>query len=201
MGLFLQRRSDRPLKLLRVVGREVGQLAVFRVTPARLDRIEFRSVSRQPLEFDVLDPRSGNPLGGGAMHLPTIPADDDWPTQWANGVLRLQRNIGNAISGTGTFGKTLGELGVDLQHLAALNPEQQLIEIADAISRVKDPAQQAALAQRAFGGAARDMLPLLKGGAEGMRLFREEGEKFGVTLSDEQIAAADALGDAWCRLT
>ncbi len=80
-GLSFQRRSDRPLELGRVFGDEVGQLAVLRMTPPRLDRVELGCIGGQPFELDALGARLLELLGRGPMDLPTIPDDDQWPAQ------------------------------------------------------------------------------------------------------------------------
>src|SRR5207253_4078449 len=81
IGLILQRRANRPLEVRRVVRYEVGQLAELGMAPTGFDRIELRCVGREPLEVYILDARRGEPLGGRAVNLPAIPADDQRPLQ------------------------------------------------------------------------------------------------------------------------
>ncbi|QDT74426.1 phage tail tape measure protein [Lacipirellula limnantheis] len=114
----------------------------------------------------------------------------------ASGVAKMQKNIAAAADGNGTFGRTLEGLGVSLTELRALNPEQQFLKIADAISKVEDPTQRAALAQKAFGGAGRELLPMLALGASGINSLTAEAERLGITLDNQTIAAADELGDS-----
>lgn len=115
----------------------------------------------------------------------------------ANGVLKMEKNIGNSIAGLGTFGDTLGQLGVDLEELKALNPEQQFLRLSTAIAGVEDPTMRAALAQKVFGGAGKELLPLLSQGAEGMAIMRDEAGRLGLVMSNEAVAAADKLGDTY----
>ena len=72
VGVVLQRFANGPLQLGPIVRDEVGQVAELRMTPSRFDRVEFRSISRQPLEVDVLAARGQNLFGGRAMYTPTI---------------------------------------------------------------------------------------------------------------------------------
>jgi TP901 family phage tail tape measure protein len=118
----------------------------------------------------------------------------------AKGVLRMERNISAANEGTGTFGKTLQDLGLNIDAIAKMTPEEQFTAIADAISRIPDPADKAAKAQRAFGGASKDLLPLLEDGAEGMAKLRQEAIDLGIAMSNDQVTAAGELDDAWSRL-
>lgn len=114
----------------------------------------------------------------------------------ASGVAKMQKNIAGAANGTGTFNKTLREMGVDLTELRGMNPQGQFLRIADAISKVEDPTMRAALAQKAFGGAGRELLPLLNLGAAGINSLTAEAERLGITLDNQTIAAADELGDS-----
>lgn len=74
--LTLQRRSDGPLQVGRVVWDKVGQIAVLGVAPPRFNRIEFWCVGGQPFEFNVPQPRSQDAFGCGTMHAPTIEYDN-----------------------------------------------------------------------------------------------------------------------------
>src|SRR2546428_8457812 len=49
---------------------------MLRMTPSRLDWVQFRRVGGQPLNIDVLEARGGEPFGGRAMHGPAVPTDD-----------------------------------------------------------------------------------------------------------------------------
>ena len=84
----LQRRTKRLLQLGRVLGHEAGRRAELGVAPAGLDRVEFRSLSRQLLELDALEPRDGDPPGGRAMNLPASPAVDQQDPPQLVGVKR-----------------------------------------------------------------------------------------------------------------
>ncbi len=74
--MVLERGVDRAFELADVVGDEVGQIGVLRVTPPGLDRIEFRGVGGKLLERDALQSGSRDLLLRRTMDVPPIPDDD-----------------------------------------------------------------------------------------------------------------------------
>jgi hypothetical protein len=112
------------------------------------------------------------------------------------GVQKMTINIGNAANGTGTFSKTLGDLGLSLEELRSLSPDQQFLRLSDAIKRVEDPAMRAALAQKAFGKASQELLPLLNQGSEGINSLVRQAEELGITLTEKDVAALGELDQA-----
>jgi len=112
------------------------------------------------------------------------------------GIQKMTVNIGNAANGTGTFGKTLGDLGIGLTELRGLNPDQQFAKLADAVRKVEDPSQRAALAQKVFGKAAMELMPLLMQGSQGMAGLAAEAANLGIVLTEEDVAALGELDQA-----
>jgi TP901 family phage tail tape measure protein len=116
----------------------------------------------------------------------------------ANALSKMQKGMGAADPTK--FGETLAALGLDMERLKGQLPEEQFTAIADAIARVPDAAQRAAAAQKIFGGAAKDLLPLLVEGKDGIDALRRAGIDLGVTMSTEQTQAAAAFDDAMSDL-
>lgn len=69
-------------------------------------------------------------------------------------------------------------------------------EIAAKIAAIQDPAKRTAAAMKVFGRAGTSVLPMLENGAAGLQALRDKAHALGITLTDEDVAAADALGDA-----
>lgn len=70
-----------------------------------------------------------------------------------------------------------------------------LYDTADAFAGIKDGAAKTSLAMEIFGKSGADMIPVLNGGAEGMREMAEMADKLGLTISDETAKAADQFND------
>jgi hypothetical protein len=86
------------------------------------------------------------------------------------------------------------DLGVNFQQLKAASPYQQLQLIADAMSKVVDPAKQAEYAVALFGKTGAEILPTLKSH------FSDLAKEVTVA-SDQEVRAMDAAGDAMHRLS
>jgi len=117
-------------------------------------------------------------------------------------ILRMNRRLGRITAGQaeGSQVEALKALGLTAEELERLSPEERLLAIADAMSRMADPAEAAGLAQRAFGTQVDEILPLLLQGRAGIEAYREEARRLGLTLSQDTAASAAALLDALNRL-
>jgi hypothetical protein len=84
-------------------------------------------------------------------------------------------------------------------------PEQALLEFVDAISKIKDPAEQAQRILKVFGrSAGPELVEAIRGGLANIERIKAELRKRGVLLSDDDIAQARAqaavfneLSDSW----
>jgi hypothetical protein len=120
--------------------------------------------------------------------------------------------VGNAALGMGTLllmasrgnkkaTTTLKELGVSLQDLEGLSPAEKFVKLADAVSKIEDPLRQAALAEKVFGGAGVELLPLFKKGAGGINELIQKSAELGPALSAADTAGASkfkhGLSELW----
>lgn len=112
----------------------------------------------------------------------------------------MNKNVGLAAMGVGRAGAAINELGLDVQALKSLAPEQMFSTFADAISKVDDKSQQAAIASRIFGDEGGKMLTLLRGGSSGLAEFDKQAEEMGLHLGQGARDAATAH-DAIAALT
>ena len=83
-------------------------------------------------------------------------------------------------------------IGLNLQALAGMKPEEQFRTIAEAISRIQDPALKTAAAVDIFGEGANRLLPLLNEGAAGIDRMSAEADKLGLTMSQDAANSAAA---------
>jgi hypothetical protein len=95
---------------------------------------------------------------------------------------------------------SLRDLGLNVDELKGLKPEQQFEKIADAISKVQDPSSRAALAMQIFGGAGTDLLPMFEDGAAGLAEMAAQAKGLGLVLSDDAVSSAAALDDGFAGL-
>jgi hypothetical protein len=109
------------------------------------------------------------------------------------GFLNFSKAMALARTGTGKLATTLKKVAPDLlKQLKATNSSEEAFTLyASAIEEVEDPGKRAALAAAAFGGASKDMLPMLTAGVKRLKELREEKRKDGVMSTDSATKAGD----------
>ncbi|HNO80547.1 MAG TPA: hypothetical protein PKN33_21065 [Phycisphaerae bacterium] len=111
------------------------------------------------------------------------------------GIRVMQRTMGDASQGLSIATDAFDTLGLKVEQLQGLSPEQQFTAIADRLSQIADPSARAAAAMDVFGRAGSKLLPLLANGAQGMAELRDEARELGLTISTESASDAALLTD------
>ena len=119
----------------------------------------------------------------------------------AKSMQKLQKNIGLAlIDQAGPAHDALTQLGLDVNAIGAMSPEQQFLAIADALKNVANPAERAALAVDLFGKAGQDLTILTNQGSEAIQAQIDELKRLQGTLSETDTANIEAANDAWHKV-
>lgn len=90
----------------------------------------------------------------------------------------------------GKLPQGLLDMGISLDRLRAMTPDQAFLTIAEAIQRIPDPMRQSAIAADVFGRSAQTLLPAIRDG------FTQVAATAPV-MSNATVAAGDAIGDKW----
>lgn len=109
-------------------------------------------------------------------------------------VAKMQRNLAGGS-------KAFDRLGLSVEDLLKLTPEQQLGKIADAINAIENPAQKTAAAMDIFGRSGQELLPFLAEGSVGIKRLTDEAASMGLVLSGKAAKSAAALDDALTKLS
>jgi hypothetical protein len=113
---------------------------------------------------------------------------------------KMQKAIVEAADGSASANDALGKLGLTVEDLRGLSPDQQFKLIADRLSQIQSPALKAALAMELFGKSGTQLLPLMADGAKGIDALQAQARALGLTMSTEDAKAAEALNDAFDTL-
>lgn len=113
------------------------------------------------------------------------------------GVRAMQRGINDLERGLSTQVDAFGALGLAIDDLRGLSPEEQFKLIAEELSKIEDPSRRAALALQIFGRAGAALLPLMEDGARGIEALQEEASRLGLTISTQTAKDAARLTDAF----
>jgi hypothetical protein len=84
----------------------------------------------------------------------------------------------------------LTKLGLSVQQLDQMNPEQQLYAISDGLRKVGSHNEQVAVLNDLLGRGGAELLPAF---ANGLRQAADEGQRFGQVMSEEAVVAAEQL--------
>lgn len=103
--------------------------------------------------------------------------------------------------GVTPFTDALGQVGLTVERLEGLSPEQKFGVIADALNGVSDEGTRTALSMRLVGEEAGPQLnALLREGSKGLKALGDEAESLGAVMGDDAIKATEALEDAQTNL-
>jgi len=117
------------------------------------------------------------------------------------GFKKMAMSVSDAKDGLATYTREFDKIGINVQELEGLSPEEQFLKIALAIAAVEDPTQRSSSAMKIFGRAGTALLPMLEGGAEGLKEMMAEAEKFAPIFDKEAAAAAAKLTDQMGQLS
>ena len=115
---------------------------------------------------------------------------------FSDGLRKQARFLTDARDGLSTATDTLDSLGLSLEDVEGLNPDELFSRFADAIASTEDPFLQSAAAQEIFGRGGTDLLPLLQEGADGIRRLTDEARETGNVMSTEAAEGAASFTDA-----
>lgn len=118
----------------------------------------------------------------------------------STGLKKMQVALSEAATGNKQTKGAFDALGISLEQIQKLRPEDQFELIGDRISKLISPADRARAATELFGKAGADLLPLFEQGAAGIQKAREEAEKLGISLDGDAIKRLSELEDAGKRL-
>lgn len=122
--------------------------------------------------------------------------------QLSGGVLRLTNNIGDAAAGNKEFADTFRAIGVATTNAdgSLRKTEVVLAEVANVFAALPDGAEKSKLALDLFGRSGAQLIPLLNGGADGLREMTEEARALGLVFDAEAGKQAEEFNDAITRV-
>ena len=117
------------------------------------------------------------------------------------GLQRMTRRVSEAAAGTGEAVKALAELGVNVQNIAKMRPEDQFEVIAEALNNVKNQSDKVRLAFKLFDTEGVSLIQTMSEGAKGIRDLRDEAKKMGFSFSQDMANSAAEFNDKLTNLS
>lgn len=110
--------------------------------------------------------------------------------QTASGVTMLQNRLAGGDKGAIA---ALNELGLSLDEILRMSPDQMFLKVGAAVAAIPDPAKRTETAMDLLGRAGANLLPVLL-------TVNQEFER-APTVAEDAVKGLDRAGDAWTRLT
>lgn len=122
--------------------------------------------------------------------------------QLGGAITRLSRSMSDVAQGTGEAGDAFTAMGISVKNTdGTLRLQKDVLDdIADRFASYQDGAEKSALAQKIFGRAGADLIPLLNSGADGLKDMADESDRLGNTIDTNTAKAAEKLNDNITRL-
>ena len=119
------------------------------------------------------------------------------------GLQRMTRNALEASEGTGEAAKAFEQMGVAVTDTnGQLRPAfDMMLDLSDSLGALTSDSEAAAQAQRLFGRAGAELLPLLKEGRSGIRALQKEARSLGLEFSTKSAEDAASFEDAMTNLS
>lgn len=112
------------------------------------------------------------------------------------GIKKLTVMIGKAGDGSKEASDALGSIGLKLEDLQKLSPEQQFEKVAAGIGKIPTAAGRASAAVKIFGKSGIEMTGLFAGGLDDITKLMQDAKDIGIGLDDEQLAQVAAADDS-----
>lgn len=118
-------------------------------------------------------------------------------------LIKLSKNMNDIAMGKGAqVQKAFDALGISVMNAdgSLRSADQVLYAVAARFATLPDGATKTALAVQLFGKSGAELIPLLNGGAEGLRQMAAESDRLGFTLNETTGKAAEAFNDNLTKL-
>lgn len=96
--------------------------------------------------------------------------------------------------------ETFGYLGLSVDHLRTLKPDQLFLEVARALAKVQDPSKRLALAQQVLGRGALQLVPMIMKVGREYEVLSGQARKYGQEWSAADAKRAEAFTMAWNKV-
>jgi len=116
------------------------------------------------------------------------------------GTRKMSQAIIQAGDGLATYTREFDRLGLNVQELKAMKPEEAFWLIAESIAGMDNEIEMSASLLAIFGRTGTQLLPMLNEGADGIERLRQEAHDLGIVFDQEAADNAARLTDTLQRL-
>lgn len=122
--------------------------------------------------------------------------------EFAASINKMNNMIGEASKGQSQdLIDTFNHLGLSIEKLMQLTPEQQFYEIATALNKIQNQAEFTNTGMAIFGRSFSSIAPLIRQSNGELDKFVANAKAGGEALTEEQLKRIDDFGDKWTEAT
>lgn len=114
-------------------------------------------------------------------------------------VQRMTRRISEAAKGTGVAVGALDELGISIDSIRSLSPDEQMLKISGAMSQVASQSDRVRLAMQLFDTEGVALVNTLGAGEQALKDMMGEVDALGASISRVDAAKIEQANDAFFR--
>lgn len=118
----------------------------------------------------------------------------------SNLIVRSQKAIIQGAQGGEQYQKAFKTLGLDIQELLNLKPDQQFENIVEALSKIENPTLRNATAMEVFGKSGRDVINMIEDFGGKIEEARAFNDKFNLSVSQLDGRVIEEANDTFARL-
>jgi hypothetical protein len=119
--------------------------------------------------------------------------------QLERSLARLNKSLGALQLGSKPAVDAFAQIGLSADELKGKAPDEAMRLIADALNRIPDASQRAAIGQQIFGRSYAQLIPLINGGSAELDKWAAKSRENG-QISTENAKKLDELADSWDML-
>ena len=112
----------------------------------------------------------------------------------------LIKRIPQLESEGGKATEALNKMGLSYEDLKNKSPDEQVDSLMKALANMQDPLERNAAGSALFGGAWKDLAPMLGMGAKGLDDAKKRAHDLGLVLSNESLQGANKFRQAFDQL-
>ena len=109
---------------------------------------------------------------------------------------KLQIGMHEAAAGTGMLLPAITKLGLNIDDLINLQPDQVIGLIADEMNKLESQSEKTSVAFGIFGQRGVEMVTMLQSGSDGFKESARQAERLGLTISRIDAAAIEQANDS-----
>ncbi len=112
-------------------------------------------------------------------------------------LINVTRVVAEAAEGTGLATDTLKKLGLEAKALALLSPDEQFLQIADAMKGLNSQSEKVLASYELFGGRGAALLRTLEAGSAAFEEAEEKTKLYGTAISAVDAKSIEDANDAF----